>query len=199
MERLKDIALEVADAKGIVRWRDFFARGVTPATIARMIQSGDLERVGRGLYRQPTFVASEHQSIVETAKASPLGIICLLSALRYHDLTDQLPHAVWMMIGGKDRSPKAAGVRLKIVRASGPALTEGVVRKQIDGVEVAMTTPAKTVADCFKYRGRVGVDVAIEALRQGLARKAFSTDDFLRMAVIDRAARIARPYLEAMV
>lgn len=199
MSRLRDVALVIAQAQAITRWRDFAAAGVTPATIARMIDDGELERLGRGLYRRPDFDASENQSLIEAAKAAPRATICLLSALRFHDLTTQLPHAVWLMIGRKDRPPRSASQRLQIVRASGTALTEGVAHVRRDGVELALTTPAKTVADCFKYRNRIGLDVAIEALRDGLRRKAFTVDEFMRMADADRVARVARPYLEALV
>lgn len=198
MSRLRETALTLAQDRGIIRWRDFAAAGVTSATLARMVDDGEIERVGRGLYRLVDFTASENQSLIEAAKAAPRAAVCLLSALRVHDLTTQLPHAVWLMIGRKDRAPTSAS-RLQIVRASGAALTEGIMQVLQDGVEIKLTTPAKTVADCFKYRNRVGLDVAIEALRDGLQRKAFTVDDFMRMAEADRVARIARPYLEALV
>jgi predicted transcriptional regulator of viral defense system len=163
-----------------------------------MVDDGEIERVGRGLYRLVDFPASENQSLIETARTTPRAAVCLLSALRVHDLTTQLPHAVWLMIGRKDRAPTSAS-RLQIVRASGAALTEGIMHVLQDGVEIKLTTPAKTVADCFKYRNRVGLDVAIEALRDGLQRKAFTVDEFMDMAQADRVARVARPYLEALV
>lgn len=199
MIQLRHTALGLADRAAVIRWRDFAALGVTPATVARMVEDGELERLGRGLYRRADHEGSEHQSLIEAAKVAPKSVICLLSALQFHGLTTQLPHAVWLLIGGKDRAPKAVTQRLQIVRASGPALTAGVKRMRIDGVAVAITTPAKTVADCFKYRSRVGLDVAIEALREGLKRKAFTGDEFLAMAAVDRVARVARPYLEALL
>jgi predicted transcriptional regulator of viral defense system len=198
MNRLRDTAVSIADRSAVTRWREFARGGVTPATIARMVENGELERLGRGLYRRPDFEGSEHQSLVEAAKATPTAAICLLSALRFHGLTTQLPHAVWLMIGVKDRAPKAASQRLQIVRASGSARIAGVKKTRIDGVDVAVTTPAKTVADCFKYRSRVGLDVAIEALKEGLARKTFTIDEFLAMARVDRVERVARPYVEAL-
>ncbi len=199
MAQLRHAALRLADRHAVIRWRDFAAAGVTPATIARMVEDGELERLGRGLYRRANHEGSEHQSLMEVAKSAPKGVICLLSALRFHGLTTELPHAVWLLIGGKDRAPKAVTQRLHIVRASGRALTAGVKRTRIDGVAIAITTPAKTVADCFKYRSRVGLDVAIEALREGLRRKAFTGDEFLAMAAVDRVARVSRPYLEALL
>jgi predicted transcriptional regulator of viral defense system len=191
-------ALSLATRKGAIRWRDFAAAGVTPATIARLVDRGELERLGRGLYRRANHERSEHQSLIEAAAAAPNAVVCLLSALRFHGLTTELPHAVWLLIGGRDRAPKAHGRRLRIVRATGPALTKGVKKTTIDGVAVAVTTPAKTVADCFKYRNRVGLDVAIEALREGLKTRAFTADEFLGIAAADRVARVVRPYLEAL-
>lgn len=196
---LRETARKVAYTQAVTRWRDFAAAGVTSATIARMVDDGELERIGRGLYRRPDYAATENQSLIEAAKAAPKAVLCLLSALRFHDLTTQLPHTVWLMIGRKDRSPRTQSQRLQIVRASGPALTEGILRIRQDGVDLKITSPAKTVADCFKFRDRVGLDVAIEALRDGLRRRAFTVDEFMRMAQADRVARIARPYLEALV
>jgi len=198
MSRLRETALALAQDRGIIRWRDFAAAGVTSAALARMVDDGEIERVGRGLYRPVNYTASENQSLIEAASTAPRAAVCLLSALRVHDLTTQLPHAVWLMIGRKDRAPTSAP-RLQIVRASGAALTEGIIHMLQDGVEIKLTTPAKTVADCFKYRNRVGLDVAIEALRDGLQRKAFTVDEFMHMAQADRVARVVRPYLEALL
>jgi predicted transcriptional regulator of viral defense system len=182
-----------------VRWRDLAAHGVTPATIARLVKGGQVERLARGLYRWADQEDGEHQSLAEIAKMAPKGIICLASALNWHGLTTQLPQSVWLMIAHKDRPPARPTVRLNIVRASRNALSSGVMQIEVDGVAVRITNPAKTVADCFKYRSRIGLDVAIEALRDGLAFRAFTPDAFLEIATIDRVARVARPYLEAMV
>lgn len=199
MRSLRDIAISIADQHAVARWRDFAAAGVTPATIARLIDQGELERVGRGLYRRAQKEETEHQSLIETSKAAPQGVICLLSALRFHGLTTQLPHAVWLMIDHKARAPKSAAQRLNIIRASGPSMSAGITQHRLDGVVVPITTPAKTVADCFKYRSRIGADVAIEALKEGLKKRAFTPDEFLAMARIDRIDRVARSYLEAML
>ena len=148
MIQLRHAALRLADRYAVIRWRDFAAAGVTPATIARMVENGDLERLGRGLYRRADSEGSEHQSLIEAAKSAPKGVVCLLSALRFHGLTTELPHAVWLLIGGKDRAPKAVTQRLQIVRASGRALTAGVKRTRIDGVAIAITAPAVIAKIC---------------------------------------------------
>lgn len=199
MTRHRDIALKIADKRAVARWRDFAASGVSPATLARLVDRGDLERVGRGLYRRARREASEHQSLIEVSRAVPHGVVCLLSALRFYELTTQLPHAVWLLIEHKARAPKSPLQRVMILRASGPSLTTGVKKHRLDGVAVPITTPAKTVADCFKYRRHVGIDVAIEALRDGLKNRAFTPDELLAMAKVDRIDRIARPYLEALL
>lgn len=199
MRSLREIAISIADQHAVARWRDFAVAGVTAVTIARLVDGGELERIGRGLYRRAQKEETEHQSLIETSKAAPHGVICLLSALRFHGLTTQLPHAVWLMIDHKARAPKSAAQRLTIIRASGPSMSVGVTQHRLAGVAVPITTPAKAVADCFKYRGRVGVDVAIEALREGLKRRVFTVNKFLAMAAIDRVALVARPYLEALV
>lgn len=192
-------ALQIARTQGVARWRDFAAAGIAPSMLGRLVKQGALVRIGRGLYQAADAEPSEHQSLIEAAKAVPHGVIALLSALRLHDLTTQLPQVVWMLIDGKARAPASPPVRIRILRASGPALSAGAQRRTIDGVQLLVTSPAKTVADCFKYRSRVGVDVALEALKDGLARKAFTPSEFLAMAAIDRVARLARPYLEALV
>ncbi len=195
----RQTALKLAQRRGTVRWRDFAGKGVPPSTITRLVEEGALTKIGRGMYQAVEFEFSEHQSLLEAFTAVPHGVIALLSALRLHGLTTQSPQAVWMLIEGKARAPHAPPVRIKVVRASGKALTAGVEARAIDGTRLKVTNAAKTVADCFKYRRHVGVDVAIEALRDGLRRKTFTPDAFLAMARIDRVENVVRPYLEALL
>jgi predicted transcriptional regulator of viral defense system len=196
----KERALEVVRRRGIARGRDFDAVGVTRATLQRMHDDGVLQRVGRGLYRLADTDIASATSLAEAVRIQPRGVICLLSALQFHELTTQTPHAVWMMLGQKDWAPINPAVELKIVRASGGTLTEGVEIQMIDGVPVRITTPAKTVADCFKHRNKIGLDVAIEALRDLLkARPRPDLNEVYRLAQIDRVQAVMRPYLEAMV
>jgi predicted transcriptional regulator of viral defense system len=129
----------------------------------------------------------------------PHGIICLLSALQFHELTTQTPHEVWLMIGWKRAAPKNPPVSLRLVRATGEALTAGTESHTIDGVPVPITSPAKTVADCFKHRNKIGLDIALEALRDALRGKRVRIDDLWRYAKIDRVQNIMRPYVEAML
>jgi len=194
---LKDRALTIARERGIARARDFDAAGVPRAYLRRLQDQGLLVRTGRGLYQLADAEWSESHSLAEAARAVPHGTICLLSALRFHELTTQLPHQVWMLIGHKKWAPKNPSVSLRIIRATGEALTAGVERHTIEQVEVPITNPAKTVADCFKYRSQVGLDVAVEALRDCIRTRRATVDDLWRFATIDRVQNVIRPYIEA--
>jgi predicted transcriptional regulator of viral defense system len=196
---LKEIALRVARERGVARARDFGAHGVHRATLRRLRDEGLLVRTGRGLYQLPGVETSAAHSLAEVARAVPHGVVCLLSALRFHELTTQTPHEVWLLVGWKRAAPKSPPVRLRLVRATGGALTAGIETHAIDGVPVPITSPAKTVADCFKHRNKVGLDVALEALRDALRGKRARVDELWRYAEVDRVRNVMRPYLEAML
>jgi predicted transcriptional regulator of viral defense system len=161
------------------------------------VTGGDLLRVSHGVYVDATAPPSAHRSLVEAAVAVPKGVVCLLSALRFHGLGTQSPHEVWVAIDVKAWKPRTE-LPIHIVRFSGRALTYGVETHEIEGVKVRVTAVAKTVADCFKYRNKIGVDVAVEALRAIHQRKLASVDDIMRAAKICRVANVMRPYLEAL-
>jgi len=193
----EEILRRVREA-GVVRPRDLEGAGIPGTYLARLARRGLLVRIGRGLYTLPGAPASEHHSLAEAAKRVPRGVVCLLSALRFHDLTTQAPFQVWMAIGEKDRRPKADGQALRIVRYSPQALQAGVDTHDIDGVQVSVFSPAKTVADCFKYRNKIGIDVAIEALRDCRERRLCPADELVRYARICRVWNVMRPYMEAV-
>jgi predicted transcriptional regulator of viral defense system len=180
---------------GVFRARD--AR-VPRVVLTRLAKEGKLEHVGRGLYREPRGKVTEHHTLVEAAVRVPHGVVCLLSALRFHKLTTQSPHEVWMAIGIKARKPKTDWPPLRIVRFSGPALSFGVERHAIEGVKVPVTSREKTVADCFKYRNKIGLDVAVEALRDYLRSRRRSVDMLMEAAAASRVTKVMRPYLEAL-
>ena len=167
--------------------------------LGQLAREGLLEKVGRGLYAQAGAAVSEHRSLAEAAKLTPRGVICLLSALRVHSLTTQAPFDVWLAIGPKDRAPRSAGVGLRVVRFSGLSRTAGIQTQRIDRVPVRVYGPAKTVADCFKFRNKVGLDVAIEALRDCVAQRLSTADELDRYARICRVGRVMRPYMEAIL
>ena len=196
----RERALEVARRQGIARGRDFDAVGVPRVYLQRLRDEGVLQQVGRGLYKLAGTQSSSSASLAEATRIQPKGIIGLLSALQFHNLTTQTPHAIWMLLGPKTWAPMNPSVSLKIIRASGEALTAGVESHQIDGVVVPITSPAKTVADCFKHRNKIGLDVAIEVLRDLLKTKTgrAGLSELWRYAAIDRVQTVMRPYIEAM-
>jgi predicted transcriptional regulator of viral defense system len=188
---------EIISSREVVRWRDLAAKGVTANHLQRLIEFGHVERVGRGLYRAKEAEITEYHTLLEAALLVPKGVICLLSALRFHDLTTQAPFEVWMAIDNKSWRPTTSDVPLRIHYFSGRSLTEGVERHEIEGVPVKVYSAAKTVADCFKFRNKIGIDVAIEALRDYL-RKRLPEKDLWRYAEVCRVRNVMRPYLEAL-
>jgi len=196
---LSDQALAVARSRGIARARDFRAAGIPPASVARLCEQGQLVRLARGLYQLADAEDMDvAHSLAEAARLAPQGVIALLSALQYHGLTTQLPHAVWICFPHKERIPRTLPFRIETVRASGEAFEAGRTTVQIEGVAVPIYDPAKTIVDCFKYRSRVGLDVAIDALRDGLRQRKAPRADLRRYAIICRVENVMRPYLESL-
>jgi predicted transcriptional regulator of viral defense system len=190
--------LELARKRGLLRPRDL-ARADLPADyLWHLYRKKKLERVGRGLYALPGADLTEHHTLAEAALRVPRGVVCLLSALRFHDLTTQAPYEVWMSIDVKARRPKEEIIPLRVVRFSGEALTAGVEEHEVEGVSVKVYSPAKTVADCFKYRNKIGIDVALEALRDYWKSKRASADDLWNYAKVCRMANVMRPYMETL-
>lgn len=196
----RERALEVARQRGVARGRDFDAAGVPRTYLQRLRDEGALLQVGRGLYRLAGADTASAGALAEATRIQPRGVIGLLSALQVHGLTTQTPHAVWMLLAPSAWAPINSSIRIKVVRASREALTEGVEIHVIDGVETPITSPAKTVADCFKHRNKIGLDVAIEALRDFMASPGLRAqrDDLWRYAKIDRVQAVMRPYIEAL-
>lgn len=183
--------------RGIVRPRDLDAFDIPRELLRRLCQSGHVQRVGHGLYRLPTATISEHYTLAEVSKSVPAGVVCLLSALRFHGLTTQAPHEVWIAVDAKAYVPKT-NLPVRFVHFSGLAMTEGVVVHKVEGVKVKVYCPAKTVADCFKYRNKIGLDVALEALRESQRAGVCSIDELWHYAKICRVGVVMRPYMEAM-
>jgi predicted transcriptional regulator of viral defense system len=195
-----EAVLNMAKKVGVLRAKDVTAKGIADAVLGRLVAEQRLERVGRGLYVLPEAAdVSEHHSLVEAARRAPRGVVCLLSALRFHQLTTQAPFEVWVAIDFKARAPKVDTPPLRIIRSSGAALAGGVEHHQLEGVNVAIYSAPKTVADCFKFRNKIGLDVAIEALRDYLRARSRSLDELWRFAKICRVEKVIRPYVEAMV
>lgn len=190
--------LELARTKGILRPRDLEALGVAREYLNKLHSEGLLERAGRGLYRLPDAEPSRYSQLAEVAKRVPKGVVCLISALDFHELTTQVPHKLWLAIPLKDRSPRIDYPPIKILRFAEAPLRFGVERHMIDGVEVQIFNPAKTVADCFKFRSQVGLDVALEALRDAWRKKRVTADELWQAAKVCRMTNVMRPYLESL-
>ena len=190
--------LDLAAQRGLIRPRDLNERGLPTVALTRLVRQGLLRRVGRGLYAIPNRPVSEHGALAELARTHPQAIICLLSALRLHELTTQSPFEVWLAIPNKARAPKIDYPPLRIVRFSGAALTEGIEERVLDGVLVRVTNVDRTVADCFKFRNKIGLDVALEALQEGWRAKRLSMDELWRYATVCRVANVMRPYMESL-
>jgi predicted transcriptional regulator of viral defense system len=183
----------------ILRTRDLEAHGIWRANLRDYVEQGVLTRVGRGLYTLVGVEAGENHSLAEIGKRVPQGTVCLLSALRFHELTTQQPHETWLALDGKARSPKADSLALRIVRFTGSALSEGREEHVIEGVPVKIYNPAKTVADCFKFRNKIGLDVALEALRETWRARRCGMSELMRYARVCRVANVMRPYLESLI
>lgn len=183
---------------GTARSRELVAAGLTRSEISRRVAAGQLTRVARGLYAMPGYQSGEHSSLIEVAKRTPRVVFCLLTALRFHELTTQAPHEVWIAIGNKDHPPRMSYPRLRTVRFAPEALAAGIETHKVDNTQIRVTSIAKTVADCFKFRSKVGLDVALEALREARRDRRVSADDLWRCARVDRVVDVMRPYLEAL-
>ncbi len=190
------LLIQFAEARGLVCPSEVAEWGITTEHFKRALERGDLERVARGLYRHPESSITEHHDVAIVAAKIPHGVICLLSALSFHGLGTQIPHVVWVAISRKAGSPRVPGTRL--VRMSHESLRTGVEVHQIEGIPVQVTSPAKTVADCFKFRNRIGLAVAIEALKDYRRNRRGSIDDVWNAARVNRVANVIRPYLEML-
>ena len=193
-----EAVMALARVKGILRPRDLAAQGIPREILRRLCESGELTRTGRGLYIVETDSITENHTLAEVARLVPRGVVCLLSALRFHELTTQSPGEIWLAIPSKARRPKASETAIRPIHFSGSALTEGVEEHIIEKVPVRIYSAAKTVADCFKARNKIGLDVAIEALRDYWRKRTGTMDELVRFAKICRVARIMQPYLESL-
>lgn len=193
-----ELALRKLAKRPIARRRDLAARGVGGSAVQQLLATEQIERVGRGLYRAKEAEITENHSLAQTALLVPQGTICLLSALRFHGLTTQAPFEVWIAIDNHAWRPTITDVPLRIHYFSGKALSEGVEQHRIEGVTIKIYSAAKTVADCFKFRNKVGLDVALEALRDYLHTLRLPEKDLWRYAEICRVKNVMRPYLEAL-
>jgi predicted transcriptional regulator of viral defense system len=183
---------------GIVRPRDIEAIGLPREYLLRLHRQGKVVRSGRGLYSLPDAAITERHSYAEVARRVPGSVFCLLSALAFHEITTQNPASVWIALPNGARRPAISTPSLRVVRLSGPSLTEGIENHKVEGVPIRVYSVAKTVADCFKFRNKVGLDVAIEALKDALREKKATVNEIYRYAKVCRVSNVIRPYMEAL-
>lgn len=195
----ENATLKLVNSGGILRARDFARAGIPSVKIQEAKQSGELIKLRRGLYVSSHRKSTSQDHLAEIAIKYPRSVFCLLTALQIHGITTQAPHEVWLAIDNKAREPSIDYPPLRIARFSGSALTEGVEQKAIDGVvQIPVTSVAKTIADCFKYRNKIGLDVALEALKDAWRQKKVTMDELWEAAEICRMTNVMRPYLESL-
>jgi len=196
-----EMILQLAKKQGLITDGEVRAMGIHPQTLKRLVESGKLERVARGRYRlpDPDYALTEHHGLVLASAAAPSGVICLLSALQFHVIGTQLPRQVWMALDRGVRKPAIEYPPLRVVRFSGEALAAGVEEHTLEGQTVCVYNVAKTLADCFKYRNKIGLDVALEALNDAWRDRRFQMSGVEHYARICRVRNVMRPYLEAIV
>ena len=191
-------ALQVVREMGIARTAEIEARGVPRAQLYQLVESGLVERLARGVYVASGHAPTAEHTLAHVTKRVPAGVFCLLTALQFHDLTTQSPGEVWIALPEKARKPRLDYPRLRVARFSGKALTSGIETHQIEGVEIRVYSAAKTVADCFKYRNKVGIDIAVEALRDFSRSHRGGATELAEFAKVCRVSRVMQPYLDSI-
>ncbi len=195
---MKSDLLQLAKNKKIIRYSDLISEKIPTVYLNRQVKEGSLIKLGRGIYALPETEFDENQTLLEVSYLVPKGIFCLLSALRFHELTTQNPYEVWLAIDRNAAVPKINSVQTRIFRMTGKSFSEGIDEHQVEGGTIKVYSPAKTVADCFKYRNKIGLDVAIEALRDCLKNKKATIDEVWHFAKINRVAKVIMPYLSSL-
>jgi len=183
---------------GLFRATELEARGIPRGHLRTLLRRGQVAQVGRGLYRLAAVEPNEMETVAMVASAVPGGILCLLSALQIHEIGTQSPHEVWIALDRKARKPTRLPAKVRVVRFSGSMLTYGIQTRSTLGVPVRVTSPARTVVDCFRYRNKIGLDVALEALRDAVRTRKATVDEIMRAAEVCRARTVMRSYLEAL-
>ncbi len=199
METQKDIARQLLSNNTILSSRELSDAGVHRETIRRMMESGEMTRVSRGLYSSYHFMPDEKYSLIVAQKIVKKGVVCLLSALSFHETGTQNPSEVWMAISRPGRIPVAVTIPMKVVSYSSASFTEGIETHQLENSEIKVYSIAKTIADCFKYRNKIGLDVAIEALKDVIRNKRTTVDEILHFARICRVEKVMKPYMESLI
>jgi predicted transcriptional regulator of viral defense system len=192
-------ALSLLAARGMLRLKDFAQEGIGPETLTRLLRDRTVIRRARGLYQLATAEVESSHTLAEAALLVPKGIVCLISALQFHGLTLQTPSVVWMAVARTAWRPKIDYPPIRFVRWTSRALEEGIETHKIEGVIVRVTNPARTIVDCFRYRNKIGIDVALEGLREALRARHVSVDDLWQRAKVARVWSVMKPYVDASV
>jgi predicted transcriptional regulator of viral defense system len=190
--------LELVKLRGLVRPSDLTALGIPRAYLKLLVDHNELIKIERGLYAESNLAFTENHSLAEIAKRFPQSVICLLSALRFHHLTTENPAEVWIALPKGSRPPRSGKAKLRVLRFSDPMMSEGIEKHVIEGVSVQVYSIAKTVVDCFRFRHRIGVNVAVEALRDAWQSKRTTGDELWRFAKICRVLNVMRPYFDSL-
>lgn len=199
METQKQKIIDLARKKGMLKTSDIFDAGLHHETLRRLCEEGILEKTVRGVYKLANQEISIYHDLAVASTKAPRGVVCLLSALLYHEISTQLPPVIWMAFNRDVRVPKLENPKLKVVRFSESSMAEGIDIHNIEYVSVRITNPAKTIADCFKFRNKVGLEATLDALRDGLNEKKCTRDEIWYYAKINRVTQVIKPYLEAIV
>jgi len=190
----------LATANEVLTTRQLLDAGISDRSITRLVEEGTLVRVRRGIYEHPESAISEHHDLIQITKSAPRAVVVLISALRFHEIGTQSPHEVWIQLPAQSRVPKIDWPPIRVIRTRVEQLqTTGVKQHHLGGTTVAVTTPARTVADCFKHRNKLGIDVCVEALRETLNERKAMLGEISEMGRILRVGKVMKPYLEAMI
>ena len=196
---LSERLLEIAEEKKLIKPRDLIAEKIPTVYLSRLVKQGKLLMVGRGLYTLPETQFDENQSFLEVQHLVPKGVFCLLTALQFHHLTTQNPFQVWLAVDRNAAVPRIRSVQNRIFRMSGEMFDAGIEEHQVESGAIRVYSPAKTVADCFKYRNKVGLDVAMEALKDAWRKRLITMDELWHFAQINRVSNVMMPYLHMLV
>jgi len=191
--------LELAHRQRLLSAADLRSHGWSPQLLLKLHRTGQLQRVSRGLYSLPDSEVTEHQSLAEVCRRVPKAVVCLLSALQFHEIGTQLPHEIWIALPEATQAPALDYPSLRIARLRGEAYSEGIETIVEHGSMIRVYSLAKTITDCFKFRHKVGLDVALEALKEAWRQRRLNIDEVTRYAKINRVARVMQPYLETVV
>jgi len=187
--------IDLARKRGVIRAADVEDAGASRTLLPYLADKGELRRVSRGAYALADY-QPEHETLLAAAAGVPHGVICLLSALQFHEITTQMPMETWIAIKRGTHMPTCKGINLQVMKLTGPAFSEGIEEHDADGIRIRVYSPAKTVVDCFKFRNKIGLDVALEALKEGHREKRFTTSELHQAAKVCRVTNIIRPYEE---